>query len=117
MNEHCKRSTGTERKWFRNREEAEAFANDPVNTAYHGDIAHKCARCDFYHLSKPEWLEPTLTHQDAALLESMGVAVPEKMSGDLKCAHCGVPLRNNIYFLILRDGTTVCEQPCAKAMR
>ena len=62
------------------REDAEHFANDPANwPTYKGDIAHLCAKCDVYHLSKPEWLEPGLTHQDAALLASMGVAVPEKM--------------------------------------
>jgi len=52
---HCKRSTGTDRAWFRTHEEAVAFANDPANTTYHGDIAHFCASCGFFHLSKPEW--------------------------------------------------------------
>jgi len=92
------------------REDAEHFANDPANwPTYKGDIAHLCAKCDVYHLSKPEWLEPGLTHQDAALLASMGVAIPEKMPGDLRCAQCHVLFRAGIDFLILPDGRMVCE--------
>jgi hypothetical protein len=53
---HCLRRNGTERAWFLNREEAEHFAESPTNPAYHGDIAHECAKCGFYHLSKPSWL-------------------------------------------------------------
>jgi len=53
---HCLRRNGTERAWFRSREEAEAFALDPVNTLYHGDVAHLCDRCGFWHLSRLEWL-------------------------------------------------------------
>jgi len=56
-------------------------------------------------LSRPEWLQPELTHQDAALLSSMGVAAPEKMPGDLRCARCGLAFRAEIDFLILPDGT------------
>jgi len=55
---HCKRSTGTDRAWFHTHAEAVAFANDPANVHYHGDIAHFCPKCGFYHLSKPEWLVP-----------------------------------------------------------
>jgi len=106
----CKRSNGSTRAYFHTREDAEHFANDPANwPTYKGDIAHLCAKCDVYHLSKPEWLEPGLTHQDAALLASMGVAVPEKMPGDLRCAQCHVPFRAGIHFLILSDGRMVCE--------
>jgi hypothetical protein len=56
---HCKRSTGTDRAWFCTQEEAVAFANDPVNTAYHGDIAHLCHTCGYWHLSRIDWLIPT----------------------------------------------------------
>ncbi len=88
----------------------EHFANDTANwPTYKSDIAHLCAKCDVYHLSKSEWLEPGLTHQDAALLASMGVAVPGKMPGDLRCAQCHVPFRAGIHFLILSDGRMVCE--------
>jgi hypothetical protein len=38
----------------------------------------------------------------------MGVAAPEKMPGDFKCARCRVPFRAGIDFLILPDGKTVC---------
>jgi hypothetical protein len=70
--EHCKRPSGTERAWFRTREEAEVFAGDPANPAYHGDIPELCTRCDFYHLNREEWLEPALTHQDAAVTRNDG---------------------------------------------
>ena len=56
--------------------------------------------------------ELVLTNQDAALLESMGVEAPAKVPGDMKCARCGVPFRDDIWFLILRDGRTVCEGGC-----
>jgi len=109
----CLRSNGTPRAAFLSWEDAVAFAQDPANhPVYLGDIAHLCSKCDMYHLSRPEWLEPQLTHQDAALLESMGVEAPAKVPGDFRCARCRVPFRDGIYFLILRDGRTVCEGGC-----
>ena len=109
VKDHCKRPSGRERAWFRTREEAEAFATDPVNPAYHGDIPALCAKCDLYHLNRPEWLQAQLTHQDAALLESMGVSAPEKMPGDyFKCAQCSVPFRIGIDYFILPDGRMIC---------
>jgi len=60
--------------------------------------------------------ELALTNQDAALLESMGVEAPAKAPGDFKCARCGVPFRDGIYFLILRDGRTVCEGGCTPGL-
>ena len=113
MTEHCKRSTGTERAWFRTREDAETFAADPANwSTYRGDIPALCARCNLYHLNRPEWLEPQLTYQDAHLLEQMGIAGPERVPGDFKCAHCGVAFRTGIDFLILPDGKMVCGTDC-----
>ena len=50
---HCKRQNGTERRWFRTRQEAEAFEQDPVNVDYHGDIAELCEKCGLWHLSRP----------------------------------------------------------------
>lgn len=52
---HCKRPDGTDRAWFNSREEAEAFAQDPVNTAYQSDVIVFCGRCGFYHCSNPNW--------------------------------------------------------------
>jgi hypothetical protein len=52
----CKRPSGSSRAAFWNRESAIAFAQDPRNTAYHGDIAHLCMNCGLWHLSKLEWL-------------------------------------------------------------
>jgi hypothetical protein len=112
LTEHCKRSSGTERAWFRTREEAEAFAADPANPAYDGDIPALCARCDLYHLNRPEWLQPQLTHQDAALLDQMGIAGPDKISDDLKCANCGVEFRTGIDWFIMPSGKMVCGANC-----
>jgi len=38
------------------REEAEAFAKDPKNVDYHGDIAVFCGPCGYFHLSKEDCL-------------------------------------------------------------
>jgi hypothetical protein len=54
--EPCKRSNGSYRAFFETKEAAEAFAADPANTAYHGDLAHHCRLCGHWHLSRPEWL-------------------------------------------------------------
>lgn len=57
---HCVRSNGKSlRAWFRTRKEAEAFARNPANhPVYLGDVAHLCPVCEFWHLSRPEWLAP-----------------------------------------------------------
>jgi hypothetical protein len=60
--------------------------------------------------------ELILTNQDAQLLESMGVKAPRKVPGDMKCARCSVSFRDDIWFLILRDGTTVCEGGCTPGL-
>jgi hypothetical protein len=60
--------------------------------------------------------ELVLTNQDAQLLESMGVEAPAKVPGDFRCAHCGVSFRDDIWFLILRDGRTVCEGDCTPGL-
>jgi len=112
MTEYCKRSTGTERAWFRTREEAEAFAANPANPAYHGDIPALCARCDLYHLNRPEWLEPVLTARDAQFLEDIGVAAPQRMDDYFRCTICGTVQRDGIEFLILPDGRMVCGTNC-----
>ena len=112
MNEYqpCRRPSGTVRAYFSTREEADAFAHDPANhPTYAGDIAASCARCGYYHLNRPKWLEPQFTHQDGALLESMGIAGPEKLAGGMTCARCHVAFRVNVDFLILPSGEMVCE--------
>lgn len=56
---HCARRNGTLRAWFRSKQDAEAFAQDPANhPVYLGDVAHLCRVCNFWHLSRPEWLVP-----------------------------------------------------------
>ena len=113
LHEPCRRQSGSFRAYFYTREEAERFANDPPNwPTYQDDIAHLCGKCGLYHLSRPEWLEPELTHRDAALLASMGVVVPDTVPGDFKCAQCDVLFRTGIDFLILPDGRMVCETDC-----
>jgi hypothetical protein len=56
--EPCRRITGKFRAHFESREAAEAFASHPANVDYHGDIAHRCLICGWFHLSRPEWLVP-----------------------------------------------------------
>ena len=53
----CRRSNGTLRAWFATKEEAEAFAANPVNVHYHGDVPVLCMKigCDGWHLSQPHW--------------------------------------------------------------
>ena len=53
----CRRSNGTLRAWFATVEEAVAFAENPLNTAYHGDVAVRCLKpgCGGWHLSQPHW--------------------------------------------------------------
>jgi len=106
MTEHCKRPSGTERAYFRTREDAEAFAADPGNVHYLGDLARLCARCDLYHLSKPEWLEPSFSTQDLNFLSGCGI----KSSDNLRCAACRKEFQENAEFLILRDGTMIHEK-------
>jgi hypothetical protein len=112
MKEPCRRQSGSFRAYFSTREDAEAFAAVPANPAYHGDLPALCVFCDLYHLNRPEWLQPQLTHQDAALLDQMGIAGPDKISDDLKCANCGVEFRTGIDFLILPNGKMVCGASC-----
>jgi hypothetical protein len=56
--------------------------------------------------------ELALTNRDAQMLETMGIEAPAKVPGDFRCARCGVPFRDDIWFLILPSGETVCEEPC-----
>jgi thiamine monophosphate synthase len=53
----CRRSNGSFRAWFPTKEAAEAFAADPRNVAYQGDIPVLCMKigCDGWHLSQPDW--------------------------------------------------------------
>ena len=53
----CRRSNGTLRAWFATREEAVAYAENPTNTAYRGDIPVRCLKlgCGGWHLSQPHW--------------------------------------------------------------
>ena len=104
LTEHCKRSTGTTRAWFRTREDAEAYAADPANPAYVGDIPALCAKCDLYHLNRPEWLEPSLSAQDLEFLSQCGI------KDNLRCAVCRGEFQENVEFLILRDGTMIHEK-------
>ena len=110
---HCKRPSGGERAWFATREQAEAFAKDPVNwPAYRGDVPTLCALCDLYHLNRPEWLEPVLTARDAQFLEDIGAEAPKRMDEYFRCTVCGTVQRDGIEFLILEDGRMVCGTHC-----
>ena len=54
-NPHCRRLDGTLRAWFTSREAAEAV--EATHPNYHGDVAHLCQHCGYWHLSRPQWLE------------------------------------------------------------
>jgi hypothetical protein len=79
---HCRRSNGTLRAWFHTREEAEAF--EKTHEGYHGDLAHLCGWCGFWHLARPEWLQ---------LAEYRATVVSEIIF--LFCKRCREPLRNS----------------------
>jgi hypothetical protein len=55
--DRCRRSNGTLQAWFATRAEAIAFAENPMNTAYHGDTPVPCLKpgCDDLHLSQRYW--------------------------------------------------------------
>ena len=111
---HCLRRNGTERAWFLTREEAEQFAEDPANPVYRGDIAHHCPSCGFYHLSRPEWLEPHFTPADMQLLEDAGIETPHRLDEHLRCCICESVMRDGIEFLIMPDGAVRCTQDCSR---
>jgi hypothetical protein len=50
-NPHCRRMDSTVRAWFLTKEAAEAV--EATHPNYHGDIAHECQHCGFWHLSRP----------------------------------------------------------------
>lgn len=112
MSARCKRRSGTERAWFLTREEAVAFAKDPRNPAYRGDVPDFCSNCQGWHLSPAP---RGFTHRDFELLESMGIESPAKVPGETKCALCGVVFREGVDFLILPGGSTVCATDCDPA--
>jgi hypothetical protein len=64
----CRRKSGKLRAFFRSREDAEAFAEDPANIPYHGDVAHLCDKCGYWHLSRFEWLYGPLPDVPARLM-------------------------------------------------
>jgi hypothetical protein len=108
---HCLRRNGTERAWFLTREEAEHFAASSANPAYHGDIAHQCAKCDLYHLSKPSWLEPQFTQADCQMLEAAGI---DSAPRALCCELCCSVQQDEEEFFILKRGALRCSK-CAGA--
>jgi hypothetical protein len=56
MIEHCKRTNGTERKWFETVEEALAFQKLHPE-GYGADVVTLCPKCGgCFHLSHPDWL-------------------------------------------------------------
>jgi len=54
----CRRPNGTLRAWFATAAEAVAFAENPTNVAYRGDVAVLCLKpgCEGgWHLSRRSW--------------------------------------------------------------
>ena len=71
IKEPCRRSNGSFRAHFASREDAERFAADSKNwPSYQNDIAHKCQKCLYWHLSKAHWLCPeweTVSGEDSRI--------------------------------------------------
>lgn len=55
MIEHCKRTNGTERKWFDTVEAALEFQKLHPE-GYGADVVTLCGKCGCFHLSHPDWL-------------------------------------------------------------
>ena len=109
ISNRCLRRNGTERAWFFTRQEAEHFAASPANPAYHhGDIAHQCAKCGLYHLSRLEWLEPQFTLADMQLLEDAGIETARALC----CELCRSVQQDGEEFFILTSGALRCSK-CA----
>lgn len=104
---HCLRSTGKERAWFNSREEAKAFAANPANPGYHGDIANLCVKCDPYHLSKLSWLEPQFTQADYQMLQAARIQATPL---ELWCTVCVSLQREGADFFILPSGALRCSK-------
>ena len=51
---HCLRSDGSERKWFRTVEGAVAFRD--THPDYLGDVVVFCGHCGLFHCSNPNWV-------------------------------------------------------------
>jgi hypothetical protein len=113
---HCLRRNGTERAWFFTREQTEQYAASPSNPVYHGDIAHHCPKCGFYHLSGPEWLEPKFTPTDLQMLEDAGIETRPRLDEHFRCCICGSVMRDGIEFLIMPDGSVRCAQDCSRLL-
>jgi hypothetical protein len=55
MGEPCKRSSGTERRWFETPHAAAKF-RDAHPVQYGEDVIVLCGHCGLFHLSHPNWL-------------------------------------------------------------
>jgi hypothetical protein len=71
----CLRRDGTERAWFGTAADAVAFANDPANTAYAGDVAVRCTKpsCRGWHLSQPFWPDAVAAVESASISNRVNV--------------------------------------------
>ncbi len=101
----CRRSDGTLRGFWLSREQAEKFAQDPMNTSYHGDIVvGPCGMCGAFHCSRPEWVSST------------NIRLPDD---PIHCAVCTEEIAVNgdttfLPFLIMPDGLAVHESCCGR---
>jgi len=69
MKNRCLRANGQQRAWFATAADAVAFADDPENTAYRGDVAVQCPNpgCEGgWHLSQPHWPDAIAATQGKA---------------------------------------------------
>ncbi len=77
VNTHCKRTDGSDRAWFHTKEEEDAFAIDPANVAYHGDVTTFCAQSEAV-----AWLEATMRPLDGDELIIENARRPKDLNCD-----------------------------------
>ena len=121
MNLRCRRASGNLRAWFDTREDAEAFAADPANTAYHGDVPVLCLNrdCGGWHLSQPHWPDAraaanaivnAFTKSDRLFLHAVGIdpdsaVVVSRPDGTVKILErLGIPVTRENYLRLAFAG-------------
>jgi hypothetical protein len=102
----CRRANGTERAWFATKEDAEAFAADPKNVRYRGDIPVLCTRigCDGWHLSQPHWADALAAAARMGTLHGSRVRTRVGAAG-------GAIVTKHIGILIAKDGKSRLVRP------
>lgn len=127
MNLRCRRASGSLRAWFDTRDDAEAFAADSANTAYHGDVPVLCLNrnCGGWHLSQPHWPDAraaanaivnAFTNSDLDFLAAIGAAEPAikiaRPDGTVRLLErLGIPVTRENYITLASAGQIDPSEP------